>query len=96
MPSLISKKTLEYLAELARVKFDGHSEEKLLADLARILDYFAELNEVSTEGVLPMTGGTRITNATRRDGEALDDDLGKGVGAFPEAQGGFLKVPSVF
>ena len=96
MPSPISKKTLESLAGLARLKLDGRSEEKLLADLERILGYFAELNEVPTEGVSPMTGGTRITNAMRSDAEIFDDDLGKGTEAFPKGKDGFLKIPNVF
>lgn len=96
MPSPLSKKTLEYLAELARVKLDGRSEGKLLADLERILGYFAELNEVLTEGVLPMTGGTKLVNALRDDGEILDDDLGKGADAFPDGKYGFLKTPNIF
>lgn len=96
MTSPISKKTLDHLAELARLKLDGRSEDKLLTDLERILGYFAELNEVPTEGVRPMTGGTKLTNALREDGELLDDDLGKGTGAFPEKEDGFLKIPKVF
>lgn len=96
MASPLSKKTLEYLTGLARLKLDGRSEEKLLADLERILGYFAELKEVSTEGVVPMTGGTKLLNAARKDGELLDDDLGKGADAFPDAPGGFLKIPNVF
>jgi aspartyl-tRNA(Asn)/glutamyl-tRNA(Gln) amidotransferase subunit C len=93
MATPISKKTLEYLADLSRLKLDGRSEEKLLADLARILEHFAELREVSTEGVSPMTGGTKLVSAMRSDGEILDDDLGKGADAFPEHEGGFLKTP---
>ena len=96
MPSPITKKTLEYLAALARLKLDGRSEEKLLADLERILGYFAELKEVPTEGVAPMTGGTKLVSATRIDGELLDDDLGKGAEAFPEGKDGFLKIPNIF
>ncbi len=98
MPSPITKKTLEYLAGLARLKLDGRSEGKLLADLERILGYFVELKEVPTEGVVPMTGGTKLHDATRGDGELLDDDLGKGVAELPskDKKDGFLKIPNVF
>lgn len=96
MSSPISKKTLEYLAGLARIKLDGRSGGKLLNDLERILGYFTELNEVSTEGVAPMTGAPRLLNALREDGELLDDDLGKGADAFPDNKNGFLKIPNVF
>ncbi len=45
MASPIDKKTLEHLAELARIKLDGRQEEKLLHDLGKILDHFEELKE---------------------------------------------------
>lgn len=98
MASPLSKKTLEHLADLARLKLDGRSEGKLLADLERILGYFAELKGVPTDGVVPMTGGTQLLDATRADGELLDDDLGKGVAEFPsqDKEVGFLKIPNVF
>ena len=92
----ISKKTIEHPAALARLKLDGRDTEKLARDLEHILEYVGELNAVDTEGVLPMTGGTRLLNVLREDGAVLDDDTGKGVGAFPESEDGFLKVPPVF
>ena len=50
---LINKKTLEYLAELSRIKIEGRKEEKLLKDLLEILNYFEELKESNTENIEP-------------------------------------------
>jgi aspartyl-tRNA(Asn)/glutamyl-tRNA(Gln) amidotransferase subunit C len=96
MPSPIDKKTLEHLAELARIKLDGRSEEKLLHDLGKILGHFEELNEVDTKNVAPLAGGTMFTNAFRDDTERENTLRGKGVETFPEKADKFLKIPPVF
>lgn len=96
---LITKKTLEYLAELARIQISG-KEEKLLKDLQKILAYFDELKEVDTENVEPMAGGTIEMNVFREDEQATSDKrqgkMENLIEAFPEKENGFLKVPAVF
>ena len=72
MPSIINKKTLEYLAELSRIELDGRSEEKLLNDLQKILEYFEELKEVDTENIEP----TRLPSP---EGEAFGGQVAGGT-----------------
>lgn len=98
--SEINKKSIENLAELARIKLDSKEEGKMLEDLTKILDYFNELNEVDTSKVEPLTGGTSLQNVMRDDVANRTNDTGKGRGAFPEHAGdheaSFLKVPPMF
>jgi aspartyl-tRNA(Asn)/glutamyl-tRNA(Gln) amidotransferase subunit C len=96
MASPINKTTLEHLAKLARIELDPAEEEKLLKDLGEILAYFAELEKLDTASVAPMTGGTDLKSAFRDDAERENTDRGAGVEAFPEKEGGFLKIPPVF
>lgn len=109
---LINKKTLEYLAELSRIKIEGRKEEKLLKDLREILNYFEELKESNTENIEPtrppefaqaksgaVTGGTNLENVFREDdkrNEKLEIRNEKLIDAFPEKEKGFLKIPPVF
>ncbi|MEK7506149.1 MAG: Asp-tRNA(Asn)/Glu-tRNA(Gln) amidotransferase subunit GatC [Patescibacteria group bacterium] len=93
---MLKKKDLEKLAELARMDLDGKGEEKLLKDLDKILDYFGELKEANTEGIVPMAGGTASENIFREDSADLNVDKNKAIEAFPENSGGYLKVPPVF
>lgn len=103
---LITQKTLEHLVALSRIELDEKSEEKLLKDLQKILEYFDELKEVDTENIEPMAGGTIEKNVFREDGfieadrrgkENLEADLrGKLIDQFPEEENGFLKIPPVF
>lgn len=96
MASNIDKKTLEYLAELSRIELDEKEEEKLLADLRKILDHFDELKSLDTSGVEPMNGGTELKNSLREDEERTNTNQGAGADVFPESKDGFLKVPPIF
>ena len=93
---MLTKKDLEHLAELARIDLKEGEEVKLQKDLGSILDYFKELQSVNTDGVEPVSGGTELKNVLREDVPGGTDDTGKGPEAFPDKQGGFLKVPPVF
>jgi len=92
----MNKKDLEHLAELARIDLKAGEEKKLQKDLGAILDYFKELQELDTENVDPMAGGTDLKNVVREDVAGTADNTGKGPEQFPDKQGGFLKVPPVF
>jgi len=96
MAAIINKRTLEHIAELARLELSERETEKFLKDLQDILEHFNDLKEVNTEGVEPMTGGTSLKNIWREDEERTNTNLGAGVHAFPETEGGYLKVPKIF
>jgi aspartyl-tRNA(Asn)/glutamyl-tRNA(Gln) amidotransferase subunit C len=93
---MLTKKDLEKLADLSRMKIEEGEEEKLLRDLGGVLTHFEELKELSTDDVLPMNGGTSSLNVWRNDEAtgALDGEVAKRE--FPEVKDGYLKVPAVF
>ncbi len=93
----INKKSLKHLADLARLELNEKEEEKFLADLDKILAYFQELQDLDTQNVQPMTGGTELKNIFREDGgtqSSLSPDLV--VEAFPDKEKHWLKTPPVF
>ncbi len=96
MASLINKKLLKHLSELARVDLTAREEDRLLKDLQEILAHFEELQNLDTTEVKPMTGGTELKNVFRKDEERVNKYAGAGVEAFPENENGFLKIPPVF
>lgn len=94
----INEKTLEYIAMLAKIDLKNEEKESLLEDVKEILNYFRQLQEVNTDGVQPMNGGTALRNVFRNDNqtnEALASytDLRE---AMPEEENGYLKIPKVF
>jgi aspartyl-tRNA(Asn)/glutamyl-tRNA(Gln) amidotransferase subunit C len=92
----ITKATLAYLAQLARIKLDPQEEERLLGDLRNIVDYVEELQNADTAGVAPMNGGTLLMNIFREDGTPESTHRAAGTEQFPETKDGYLKIPPVF
>ncbi len=56
------------------------------------------MNEVDTEGVEPVSGGTDLINVMREDEYDKEKKLdgGPAVESFPEEKDGYLKTPPVF
>lgn len=96
MASLINKKTLKHLAELARIELNAREEERLTKDLQKILDYFKELQSLDTTGIEPVSGGTALKNIFRDDMSSESTNHAKGKKDFPDERDGFLSVPAVF
>ncbi|OGY64785.1 MAG: hypothetical protein A3I24_04540 [Candidatus Harrisonbacteria bacterium RIFCSPLOWO2_02_FULL_41_13b] len=96
--SEINKKSLEHLADLARLEINPKKEEKFIKDLQSILGHFQELQSLNTENVLPMTGGTQMKNVFREDDQKRDKtvETRNVVDAFPEREKGYLRIPPVF
>ncbi len=99
--AIISRKSLEHLAELARIELTPEESKKLLKDLKKILKHFEELKELNTDKVEPMTGGTLLRNVFREDEvdfgkkSEMTNIEGRIIDSFPEVEKGFLKVPKV-
>lgn len=92
----MKREELEKLAELARIELRPEEEEKLQGDMENILSYFKELQELPTENIAPVAGGTSFSNVFREDmpGENMNGEAARME--FPETEDGFLKVPPVF
>lgn len=95
MPS-IDKKTIEHLAELARIKVRPEEEQRLLKDLENILKHFEELRELDIKNTGSVVNTTLAKNVFRDDGSYQNLDCVSTVQAFPDDENGFLKVPPVF
>lgn len=99
MSQIIDKKTLEHLAELARIEINKEQEEKLLKDMRNILAYIKELEDLGTDNVEPLDGGTENKNVFNPDDESvkkIEFNKEKTMGSFPKNEGNFLKIPPVF
>lgn len=89
---------INHLLELARIEISKEEKEKIANDLAKILDYVKQLQEVDTTGVEPMTGGTFVENILRDDEiNPNKEDLGKELKtAAPKLKNDFWEIPPIF
>lgn len=63
----LDKKTVEYVANLSRIKLDERQSELMQSELGKILDYMEMLKSVDTEGIEPLSHVFERTNVTRAD-----------------------------
>lgn len=100
MTAKVSLDEVARVAELAHLKLTPDETQNMLHDLNAILDYVAQLNELNTNSVAPLSQVSELEGAggpasLRQD--ALQPSLDRSVvmRAAPESNGAFFKVPKV-
>lgn len=63
----ISKKQVEHIAKLAKLKLNESEKEKFALQLSKVISYVYELSEVETELVEPTSQTTGLINVKRED-----------------------------
>ena len=63
----VTKKDVEKIAELARLKFTEEELENFTPQMNEILSYMDKLNELDTENVKPLSHSVEQTNVFRED-----------------------------
>ncbi len=63
----ITDQTVEKLAELSKLYFEGQKKEAIKEDLNKIIGFMEQLNEVDTEGIEPLIYMNDDYNITRPD-----------------------------
>jgi aspartyl-tRNA(Asn)/glutamyl-tRNA(Gln) amidotransferase subunit C len=101
----VSQQDVEHVAELANLELTSGEKTAMLRDLNSVLDYFAQLNELDTTSVPPMTqvggflqGNPKADAATqhlRADEIAPSLSRERVLVCAPDTDGIFFKVPKV-
>ncbi|MDP4146580.1 MAG: Asp-tRNA(Asn)/Glu-tRNA(Gln) amidotransferase subunit GatC [Bacillota bacterium] len=63
----VSKKDVEYAAELARLSFSEEEKENLIQDLNSVLGYMEKLNRLDTDAVEIIVNPYYLENKFRED-----------------------------
>jgi aspartyl-tRNA(Asn)/glutamyl-tRNA(Gln) amidotransferase subunit C len=96
----VTRKDVEYVAELAHLELTEDERVRMEGDLNSILTYIDRLNELDTIGVRPMaqvaslisdSGANELREDTLRP--SLPHDLA--LSNAPQTDGTFFKVPKV-
>jgi aspartyl-tRNA(Asn)/glutamyl-tRNA(Gln) amidotransferase subunit C len=100
MTAKVTVEDVERVAELAHLELAPEETGNMLRDLNAILNYVAELDELDTAGVAPLTqvsevGGAGGPNLLRADEVAPSLDRNAVMLEAPETDRGFFKVPKV-
>ncbi len=92
---MLDQSQVQKIAHLARLEITPEEEVQFAQQLSSILDYFEQLSELPTEGVLPTTRAIELSNILREDSRV---DWGDRQGLFdnvPEPEGDFFRVPQI-
>lgn len=91
----ITKDTVEKLATLSRLEFDGKAQEAIMGDLNRMLDFVGKLNALDTTGVKPLIYMNDETNVLRNDEVRTDISQKEALSNAPKKDSDYFKVPKV-
>lgn len=91
----VSKKDVEYVAELARLEFKEEEKENFVSDLNKILNYMEKLNELDTDDVDIVVNPYYIENKYREDKVEKSMELKEVIDNAPESLEEYVIVPKV-
>ena len=98
MSANVTVEDVERVAELAHLELTPDETGRMLKDLNAILDYVAELNELDTADVDPLTHVSELSSLSeelRQDERRPSLDRAVVMPEAPESNGAFFKVPKV-
>ena len=91
----VNNKLIQDIAKLSKLKFDDSAEEKMKADLEKMLAFVDKLNEIDTEGVDPLIYMSEEVNVLREDKLTEETSQKDALKNAPEKDSDYFKVPTV-
>lgn len=91
----VSKKDVEYVAELARLDFSEKEKEDLIVDLNSVLGYMDKLNELDTDNVDIIVNPYYIENKYREDETEPSMELNEVLENAPDKLEEYIVVPKI-
>lgn len=91
----VTRKDVEYIASLAKLKFEENELESFTHQLNDILAYIEKLNELDTENVLPLSHPVENNNVFRDDELKPSISTEDALKNAPNKTVDFFRVPKV-
>lgn len=89
----LDKKTVEKIADLAKLEFDEEAKTAIINDLNKILRFVDKLNELNTDDVEPLIYITEEQNALREDKVTHQISKEDALKNVPIHDSDYIKVP---
>ncbi|WP_125152874.1 Asp-tRNA(Asn)/Glu-tRNA(Gln) amidotransferase subunit GatC [Clostridium rectalis] len=91
----VSRRDVEYVAELARIELKEEEKEELIEDLNKVLGYMEKLNELDTEDMDIIVNPYYIENKFREDEIQQSMELDSVLENAPEKLEEYVLVPQI-
>jgi aspartyl-tRNA(Asn)/glutamyl-tRNA(Gln) amidotransferase subunit C len=91
----VTRKDVEHIAELARLKFSDSEIENFTHQLNEILSYMEKLNQLNTDNIEPLSHPVEGSNVFREDNVKPSIPTDEALKNAPEKDEHFFRVPKV-
>ncbi len=91
----IDRKTVEYVAHLARIELKPEELEKFSSQLHNIVGFIDTLTEADIKGVQPTSHILPVNNVSRLDQPKDSLPCNKALANAPVKEGAFFVVPKI-
>lgn len=91
----INDETVDHIAHLARLEFEGEKKEMIQEDLNRIIDFMAKLQELDTENVEPLIFMNEEVNNLRDDLAEVTISQEQALKNAPKRDSDYFRIPKV-
>lgn len=95
MKNIISKKDVEYVAKLSRLKLKEEQKQKFTHQLNSILEYIEKLNKLDTSQIEPTSHVVPLKNVRRKDLIKPSSPVDEALKNAPDKERGYFKVPPI-
>jgi aspartyl-tRNA(Asn)/glutamyl-tRNA(Gln) amidotransferase subunit C len=91
----ISEETVDHIAHLARLEFEGKNKDAIREDLNRIVAFIDKLKEVETDNVEPLIYMTTEVNRLREDEPKVTLTQEEVLKNAPKKDSDYFRIPKV-
>lgn len=91
----ITDETVEHIANLARLEFEGDEKIRIKEDLENIITFMEKLQEVDTDNVTPLVFMTNEKNRLREDVAEVTVSHEEALKNAPKKDSDYFRIPKV-
>lgn len=91
----ISEETIDHIAHLSRLRFEGDEKVAIRQDLEKIVGFMGKLSEISTDGVEPLVFMSDEVNVLRDDEPKVTLTQQEALKNAPKKDSDYFRIPKV-
>jgi aspartyl-tRNA(Asn)/glutamyl-tRNA(Gln) amidotransferase subunit C len=91
----ITEETIDHIAHLARLRFEGPAKEAIRRDLENIIGFMGKLSELPTDNVEPLVFMSDEVNVLRDDEPEVTITQEQALKNAPKKDSDYFRIPKV-
>lgn len=91
----ITEETIDHIAHLARLHFEGDEKAEIQQDLEKIIGFMSKLSEVNTDDVEPLVFMSDEVNVLRNDVAEVTITKDEALKNAPKKDSDYFRIPKV-